>query len=339
MATRLSTITSNGVIAGRQGYGHARPDYFIAVSCWELRRVLASRATWATAALALGACFLSLRFSSQSLYWFLECCPQRPDVDLLASWTTLWGLASVLRGPALLFALFVPFVATEGVVRDLKRRTHEILMATPLPTWAYVSGRYLANILLCVGLAMLLLLAICVTAVAQHVLQPSIHPSLELPGTVAIWAVIVLPPAVVLGSFSFALGTLLPQCSNLIKLGVLLAWFATGVMLPQYMQYLIQLQAPRNKFALPWYAAYIQWDPTSSATELVLKGQFFHLLGPTLRDSTLSNRDFFQHVLPVVQQMPDLSFFVGAHLAWIGIGIAAGVAAAILFRRCRNAGE
>jgi ABC-type transport system involved in multi-copper enzyme maturation permease subunit len=339
MVMQSTQATASAILSARGASGRARLYPLFTVLSWELRRVQASRATWGIAALILGVCFLSLRVSSQSLDWFLECCPQRPDVDLLASWTTLWGLASVLRGPALLFALFVPFVATEGVVRDLKRRTHEILMATPLPTWAYVSGRYLANILLCVGLAMLLLLAICVTAVAQHVLQPSIHPSLELPGTVAIWAVIVLPPAVVLGSFSFALGTLLPQCSNLIKLGVLLAWFATGVMLPQYMQYLIQLQAPRNKFALPWYAAYIQWDPTSSATELVLKGQFFHLLGPTLRDSTLSNRDFFQHVLPVVQQMPDLSFFVGAHLAWIGIGIAAGVAAAILFRRFRNAGE
>src|SRR5262249_4230843 len=154
---------------------------------------------------------------------------------------------------------------------------------TPLPTWAYISGRYLANILLCLGLAVLLLLAICVTALAQHALQPSIHAAPDLPGTVAVWAIIVLPPTIVLGSFSFALGTLWPRRSNVIKLGVLLTWFATGVMLPHYMQYLVQQQAPKDKFALPWYVAYVRWDPTSSATELVVKGQFFHLLGPTFR--------------------------------------------------------
>ena len=339
MAIHSTEATARAVLPARGASGHARPYPLLTVLSWELRRMRASRATWGVAALILGVCFLSLRVSSQSLDWFLECCPQRPDANLLSSWTTPWGLACVLPGPLLLCGLFVPFVATDGVAHDLKRRTHELLMSSPLPTWAYVSGRYLANILLCVGLAMLLLLAICVTAVAQHVLQPSIHPSLDLPGTVAIWAVIVLPPTIVLGSFSFALGTLLPRRSNLIKLGVLLVWFATGVMLPQYMQYLLELQAPRDKFALPWYVAYVRWDPTSSTTELVLKGQFFHLLGPTLRDSTLSNRDFFQHVFPVVQQMPDLSFFVGAHLAWIGIGMAAGAGAALVFRRFRNATE
>jgi ABC-type transport system involved in multi-copper enzyme maturation permease subunit len=339
MAIQSMQANASTVLSARGASGHARLYTLLPVLSWELRRVLASRATWGVAALILGVCFLSLRVSSQSLDWFLECCPQRPEADLLASWTTLWGLASVIPGPLLIFGLFVPFVTTEGVARDLKRRTHELLMATPLPTWAYVSGRYLANILLCLGLAVLLLLAICVTALAQYVLQPNIHPSLDLPGTVAIWAVIVLPPTIVLGSFSFALGALLPRRSNLIKLGVLLTWFATGVMLPQYMQYLIQLQAPRDKFALPWYVAYVRWDPTSSATELVLKGQFFHLLGPALRDPTLSNREFFRHVFPVVQQMPDLSFFVGAHLAWIGIGMAAGVGAALLFRRFRNSSE
>jgi ABC-type transport system involved in multi-copper enzyme maturation permease subunit len=308
-----------------------------AVVGWELRRVLASRATWVAAALALGACFLSLRFSSQSLDWFLECCAQRLDANLLPSWTTLWGLACALHGPLLAFGLFVPFVAADGVARDLKRRTHELLMTTAVPTQAYVLGRYIASILLCLGLAVLLLLAICVTAVAQHVLQPSIHLGLDLPGTVAVWAAIVLPPTIALGSFSFLLGTLLPRRSSAIKLGVLLTWFAVGAMLPQYMQHLAQTQNPRDWLALPWYAAYVRWDPTSSTTEAELKGQFFHLLGPTLRDSTLTNQTFTQHVLPVVRQMPDLEFFIGPHLVWFGIGIVAAIGAVAAFRRFRGA--
>ena len=38
------------------------------------------------------------------------------------------------------FALMLPFVVTEGVAADYKRRVHELLMATPLPGWAYVWG-------------------------------------------------------------------------------------------------------------------------------------------------------------------------------------------------------
>jgi hypothetical protein len=299
--------------------------------------VLASRATWVAAALALGACFLALRFSPQSLDWFLECCPHRPDADLLPSWTTLWGLACALSGPLLSYGLFVPFAATEGVARDLARRTHELLMTTPVPTWAFVLGRYLSSILLSLALAVLLLLAICVTAVAQHVLQPSIHSWLDLPGTVAVWAVIVLPPTILLGSASFLLGALLPRRSSMIKLGVLLTWFAVGVMLPRYVLYLVQMQNPRDWLAVPWYAAYVRWDPASATMQPELKGQLFHLLGPTLRDPTLSNQAFTQRVLPVVQQTPDLGLFIGPHLAWIGLGIGAAAGAVLAFRRFRNA--
>jgi hypothetical protein len=195
----------------------------------------------------------------------------------------------------------------------------------------------IASILLCLGLAVLLLLAICMTAVAQHVLQPSTHLWLDLPGTVSVWAAIVLPPTIALGSFSFLLGTLLPQHSSAIKLGVLLTWFVVGAILPQYMQHLAQAQNPRDWLALPWYAAYVRWDPTSSTTGAELKGQFFHLLGPTLRNPTLTNQAFTQRVLPVVRQMPDLGYFIGPHLAWLGIGIVTAIGAVLAFRRFRDA--
>src|SRR5256884_3560350 len=48
----------------------------------------------------------------------------------------------------------------DGVTRDLNRRTHELLMTTALPTWAYVWGRYLAGLVMSLGLALLLLASI-----------------------------------------------------------------------------------------------------------------------------------------------------------------------------------
>jgi ABC-type transport system involved in multi-copper enzyme maturation permease subunit len=332
------TATSTGELLARRVSEGSRSQPFIAVLSWELRRVLASRTTWVAAALMFGVCLVLLRASPQSVDWLLECCSQRPNADLISSWTTLWGLACVLPSLVLLVGLFVPFVAADGVARDLRRHTHELLMTTPLPTWAYVFGRYMAGILLCLGLAVLLLLAICMTAVAQHVLQPSIHPWVDLPGTVVVWAIFALPPIIVLGSFSFALGTLLPRRSNLVKGGALVIWFAIGVMLPQFVQYRIQVQEPRDKLALPWYAAYVRWDPISSATETVLKGQFFHQVGnATLGNPALSNRAFFQRLLPVARQMPDLGLYAGPHLAWIAIGLAAGIGSFFLFHRFRDA--
>jgi ABC-type transport system involved in multi-copper enzyme maturation permease subunit len=330
--------TSTGELLARRVSDGPRSHPFIAVLTWELRRVLASRTSWVAAALMFGVCLVLLRALPQSVDWLLECCSQRPNADLLSSWTTLWGLACALPSLVLLVGLFVPFVAADGVARDLNRRTHELLMATPLPTWAYVCGRYVAGIVLCLGLAVLLLLATSVTAVAQHVLQPSTHPWFDLPGTVVVWAVFVLPPTIVLGSFSFALGTLLPRRSHLVKGGALVIWFAIGVMLPQFVQYRIQMQAPRDKLTLPWYAAYVRWDPTSSATETVLKGQFFHRVGnATLDNPALSNQAFFQRLLPVARQMPDLGLYAGPHLAWIAIGLAAGIGSVLLFHRFRDA--
>jgi ABC-type transport system involved in multi-copper enzyme maturation permease subunit len=237
----------------------------------------------------------------------------------------------------LLFGLFLPFVTTDGVARDLNRRTHELLMASALPTGAYMWGRYLAGIVLSLSMADLLLLAIATIGVAEHLAQPGTYPALDMPGALAIWAIIVLPATVLLASLSFALGTMLPRRSNLVKTGVLLGWFICGVLLSQFMLHQVQAQTQSDGLSLPWYAAYIVWDPTSSLIGGALRSQFYHRLGATLRNPALSNQAFLTQVLHVVKQAPDLGAFLGPHLAWIGISLSCVVVAALAFKRFRGA--
>ena len=58
-----------------------------------------------------------------------------------------------------LLALLLPLLSSAGVAHDVKHRTHELLMTTPVPTWAYIIGRYLFYLLASVGLALILFVA------------------------------------------------------------------------------------------------------------------------------------------------------------------------------------
>lgn len=318
------------------------PHPLLAVLGWELRRALGSRATWIVAVLVFGVSLLLLRISRQSedfgLAEHTSAGQLIHSVTSAIPWTTPFGLAILLPFSALVFGLFVPFVTVDGVSLDLKRRTHELLMTTALPGWAYVWGRYLAGVLLSVGLACVFLLAIIVMALALHIAQPNTYPLLDLPSALAIWAVIVLPPTVLLSSLSFALGTLLTRRSNLIKVAILFAWFVCGNLLPGYLQQQAnQTRGFAQGHTPAWYSAYLAWDPTYiAAGEGIVGGQFFGLIDPIVRNASLSDHAVLQRVRLVEQQMPDLSTLIGPHLAWVAVGLAAVALTAMSFRRFRN---
>ena len=40
------------------------------------------------------------------------------------------------------FGLLVPFLAADGVARDHRQRTHELVMTTAIPGWTLVAGRF-----------------------------------------------------------------------------------------------------------------------------------------------------------------------------------------------------
>ena len=72
-----------------------------------------------------------------------------------------------------------------------------------------------------------------------------------------LWVGMVVPATVLVSSVSFALGTLFPRQSMLVKIVILLAWFIGAIILPA-----AGLERP-DTLPLPGTVA---WDPTSAAT-------------------------------------------------------------------------
>src|SRR6266404_8688170 len=97
----------------------------------------------------------------------------------------------------MLLGMLLPFVNADGVTRDLHRHTHELLLATALPTWAYVWGRYLTCLLLSLGLALLLLAAILVMGLFLH-LTITDYPLPQIGNVMVIWIGMVAGASVLL---------------------------------------------------------------------------------------------------------------------------------------------
>jgi hypothetical protein len=355
MATQSTQATPTNVTSTRSVSAHARPNPLLSVLGWELRRVLSSRATWVLAALLFGICLLLLGFSLESAYYIASASfssaqtptglPLQHVVMGQLSRNTLWGLISIFPITLVEFGVFLPFVTADGVSLDLQRRTHELLMTTPVPSWAYVWGRYLARMLIALGMAGVFLLAILAMAVELHLLHPVdvadsgpfVNPALDVPGAIAIWAVITLPPTIVLGSLGFALGILLPRRSNLIKAGLVFAWFAGGLFLPAYLYGQVRdLSAFRKGNPPAWWTAYQNWSPINTDAGHLFLEHFLQRLNAIVDNATLSDQAVQQQANALTQQMPDLASFVWPHLVGIAVCLVIVVGASLTFRRFRN---
>jgi len=123
----------------------------------------------------------------------------------------------------LVFAFMLPFVVTEGVAGDYRQRIHEVLMATSLPTPAYVWGRFLAALTLALGQAVLMLIAAWMMGTVLH-LRNDLYPQPTWPNLITTWGLIVIPAAILIAGLGFSLGTLWPRRTRLIILGLLIAW-------------------------------------------------------------------------------------------------------------------
>jgi hypothetical protein len=230
----------------------------------------------------------------------------------------------------MLLALYLPFLATDGVARDLKRHTHELLMTTAIPSRAYVWGRYLTSLLLSVGLADVMLLALVAVAAMRHLAQPDIYVVPDLPGITALWALIVLPPTVLISSTSFALGTTLPQRTTIVKLAIMLTWFISANITGRTVA-----QCQDCAFASGAAVQRAAWDPTSLALQNL---QTPTALSQQLAAQTamLSNAAFLDHLHALEQQVPDMSTWIVPHLVWALAGIGLVALAALAFHRFRN---
>ncbi|HEX4713652.1 MAG TPA: ABC transporter permease, partial [Ktedonobacteraceae bacterium] len=235
--------------------------------------------------------------------------------------TSAGGLLRTLPTVLIILALLLPFVTADGVTRDLNRRTHELLMTTALPTWAYVWGRYLASLVMSLGLALLLLASILGMGWLLH-LTVTDYPAPEIGNVLLLWVGMAVSATILVSSFGFALSTLLPRLSTLVKVVIMVAWIVGALVIP--------LGLGGDTATPPGW--YVNWDPTSGITALGLRPAYAINLGPTITNEA----QLQQLILSVENKMPNLAGWFVPHLGLAGASLVLVLIAAFAFKRSRD---
>jgi ABC-type transport system involved in multi-copper enzyme maturation permease subunit len=294
---------------------------------WELRRSCTGRLFWLQ---ALGFfCLSSFMIWARQIPLTLN--HMQANVLFLGyvAGTSAWGLLMILpSGTLMLLGLLLPFVNADGVTRDLHRHTHKLLMATALPTRAYVWGRYLAGLVMSLGLALLLLAAIMGMGLFLHFTVAD-YPAPEIGIVLLLWVGMIVSATIVVSSLSFALGTLLPRLATLVKTVILLAWFV-GV---EIISIELGDASHAANFSLP--AWYINWDPTSNGISLGLFNKYMTDFSNLASKATGTAQT--QHgILTVENSLIDLAGWFAPHLGLSGLSLLLVLVAALAFKRSRE---
>jgi ABC-type transport system involved in multi-copper enzyme maturation permease subunit len=294
---------------------------------WELRRSCTSRLFWLQ---ALGFfCLSSFMIWARQIPLTLN--HMQANVLFLGyvAGTSAWGLLLILpSGTLMLLGLLLPFVNADGVTRDLHRHTHELLMATALPIRAYIWGRYLAGLVMSLGLALLLLAAILGMGLFLH-LTVADYPAPEIGIVLLLWVGMIVSATIVVSSLSFALGTLLPRLATLVKTVILLAWFV-GV---EIISIELGDASHAANFSLP--AWYINWDPTSNGISLGLFNTYMTDFS-NLASKATSTAQTQHGILTVENSLIDLAGWFAPHLGLSGLSLLLVLVAALAFKRSRE---
>jgi len=294
---------------------------------WELRRFRASRLFWLQ---SLGFfCLSSFVIWTQQIPLTLNHAHAKVPFFGFVAGTSAWGLLMILpSGTLMLLGMLLPFVNADGVTRDLSRRTHELLMATALPTWAYVWGRYLAGLVMSLGLAGLVLTSILGMGWLLH-LTITDYPLPEIGNLMVIWIGMIASATVLVSSLSFALGTLLPRLTTLVKIVILLAWFV-GV---EIISIVLGNASHAANFSLP--AWYINWDPTSEGIALGLFNKYMTDFS-NMADKATSTAQTQHGLLTVENTLIDLGGWFAPRLLLAGLSLVLVLIVALTFKRSRN---
>ena len=228
----------------------------------------------------------------------------------------------------MLLGLLPPFVNADGVTRDLHRHTHELLLATALPTWAYVWGRYLAGLVMSLGLALLLLAALLGMGLFLH-LTIADYPAPEIGTVLLLWVGIIASATVLVSSLSFALGTLLPRLTTLVKIVILMAWFVGS----EIISIVLGNASHAANFSLP--AWYINWDPTSEGIALGLFPTYMADFS-NLASNATSTAQTQHNLLTVENALIDLGGWFAPHLLLAGLSLVLVLLVALAFKRSRH---
>ncbi len=319
----ITTLASTGKPTRTIG----RSSLLLRVMAWELRRFCASRLFWLQ---FLGFfCLSSFVIWTQQIPLTLNHAHAKVPFFGFVAGTSAWGLLMILpSGTLLLLGMLLPFVNADGVTRDLHRHTHELFMATALPTWAYVWGRYLAGLVMSLGLALLLLTSILGMGWLLH-LTVTDYPLPDIGNLMVVWIGMIASATVLVSSLSFALGTLLPRLTTLVKIVILLAWFV-GV---EIISIVLGNASHAANFSLP--AWYINWDPTSEGIALGLFNKYMTDFS-NMADKATSTAQTQHGLLTVENTLIDLGGWFAPHLLLAGLSLVLVLIVALTFKRSRN---
>jgi ABC-type transport system involved in multi-copper enzyme maturation permease subunit len=309
------TISQGRPSVAASSFG-AAPPALIQVWRWELRRWRANPFTWAAA----GAIFLLFL----AMVWFKHAwslpAPGEKTYLIVVGTTGVGLILEAVNVLLLLLGLIVPFAVTDGVARDQKERLHEVLMASALPTSAYVWGRFLATACVGVSLAVLVLLADYGMGRWLATLHPEV-PTPSLENNLIVWAIVILPATVFLTGVGFTLGTLWPHRSTVVRLGMLVGWLALFIF--------------GNELFGVLNHAYRYLDPTSTGILSIVYPAFLGAAGDALAKVPPEQQAAVVAALQV--NRPDLTAWVLPHAALAAFGVALVSLAATGFKRFRNA--
>jgi ABC-type transport system involved in multi-copper enzyme maturation permease subunit len=313
-----SVVTSPGLQTRSTVY----PYPVMRVVTWELRRFLASRLFWFQALGFWGFLLLSI--------WALRASDQTGTVaggveggEQLSAYiavTSAGGLVRTLPTYLIILALLLPFMTADGVTRDVNRRTHELLMTTALPTWTYVLGRYLAGLIIGLGLALLLFVSLLGMGGLLH-LADATYPLPHPDAVILLWVGMVLSATILVSSVGFALSTLWPHLSMLIKAIIMMGWLIGALIIPLSFH---------GATSLPGW--YVNWDPTSGITALGLMSAYQSSPPASITTET----QMLQFILSVENKLPDLAGWFVPHLLLAGASLVLVLVAALAFKRSRE---
>src|SRR5579875_1156915 len=274
------------------------PRLFLNVITWEFRRFFASRLFWYQ---ALGLSGLLLL-----MIWALH----SPDNFSVNAGGGSRGNGEFLSG-------FVAGTSAGGLLHALPI---VLLVTTALPTWAYVWGRYLAGLVISLGLALLLLVSILGMGGLLH-LAVADYPLPQIGAVLLLWIGMVLSAVILVSSVGFALCTLLPRLSTLVKVVIVVAWLVGALVIP--------LSLGDTTTPPTWW---VNWDPTSGITVRGLLPSYTINPGPAIT----SEAQFQQFILSVENKMPDLTGWFVPHLLLASLSLLLVLIAALAFKRSRD---
>lgn len=292
-----------------------QPSPLLAVFSWELTRLLKDRLVWLVAAGVVIITALVAWRMKEAAQLVSSLTLTRASVSL----NSPWGLLLVLPSPLLfLFGAPLPFIFASQLSRELKQRTHELVMTCATPGWAFVVGRYLAGLLVILGLAVILLCSLLATGLGLHLWDG--QPPAPFGPALILWAIIMLPAIGLFSGFSAALAAWQPHRAGLLKALLLLLWFMSSLFL--------KLPA----YSTPWYTV---WDPTATLVSQALDREYRDAYFSATR-FVLKNEVVQQEARRLEQKMPDLWPWLLPQVLYAVLGLLVVAAAAWRFKRFAN---